>query len=152
VDPDASSVRIVAEGMGTTNGIEPSPDNCVLYVNESVQRRIWAFDITPDGLTRRRLFAEFPDHGLDGMRVDVAGFLWVTRYGAGTVVCLDASGAVVESVRLRGSRPSNLCFGGPDGRTVHVTEVDQGTVELFRAPRPGREWALWQCLFQSGTG
>lgn len=147
--PDGSA-SIVADGMGTTNGIEPSPDQKTLYVNESVQRRIWAFDITPDGLANKRLFIEFPDHGLDGMRCDVDGCLWVTRYGAGTVICLDPQGAVVEEVALQGSRPSNLCFGGEDGRTVYVTEVDHGTVEVFRAPRPGREFKLWQRIDRGG--
>ena len=42
---DASRSR----DMGTTNGIEVSPDGKTLYVNESVQRNVWAFDITADG-------------------------------------------------------------------------------------------------------
>lgn len=147
--PDGSA-EVVAEGLGTTNGIEPSPDERTLYVNESVQRRIWAFDLTPQGLANKRLFIEFPDHGLDGMRCDIDGNLWVTRYGKGTVVCLDPQGAVVQEIALQGSRPSNLCFGGEDGCTVYVTEVDQGTVESFRVERPGREFLLWQRYVRGG--
>lgn len=142
--------QVVAEGLGTTNGIEPSPDERTLYVNESLQRRIWAFALGPQGLGDRRLLVEFPDHGLDGMRVDAEGFLWVTRYGKGTVACLDPQGRVVEELALQGSRPSNLCFGGPDGRTLYVTEVDQGSVEVWRAPRPGREFLLAQRRPQAG--
>jgi sugar lactone lactonase YvrE len=147
--PDGTA-SVLAEGMGTTNGIEPSPDERTLYVNESVQRRIWAFDITPQGLANKRLLIEFPDHGLDGMRCDVDGKLWVTRYGKGMVVCLDPQGAVVQEVQLQGSRPSNLCFGGEDGCTVYVTEVDHGTIEAFQAPRPGREFQLWQRFSRGG--
>lgn len=149
VRPDGTA-DIVAEGLGTTNGIEPSPDERTLYVNESVQRRIWAFDLTPQGLANKRLFIEFPDHGLDGMRCDIDGNLWVTRYGKGTVVCLDPQGALVQEIALQGSRPSNLCFGGEDGCTVYVTEVDQGTVESFRVERPGREFLLWQRYVRGG--
>ena len=47
-------VTKVASDMGTTNGIEVSPDGKTLYVNESVQRGIWAFTITPDGLKDKR--------------------------------------------------------------------------------------------------
>jgi sugar lactone lactonase YvrE len=149
VAPDGTN-KIVADNMGTTNGIEPSPDQKTLYVNESVQRCIWAFDITPDGLANKRLFIEFPDHGLDGMRCDTAGYLWTTRYGKGTVACLDQQGRVVEEIPLQGSRPSNLCFGGEDGCTMYVTEVDNGTVETFRVPRPGREWELWKRYSRGG--
>ncbi len=147
--PDGSAA-VVAEGLGTTNGIEPSPDERTLYVNESVQRRIWAFDITPEGLANKRLLIEFPDHGLDGMRCDIDGKLWVTRYGKGTVLSLDPQGQVVQEIALKGSRPSNLCFGGEDGCTLYVTEVDHGTVEVFRVPRPGREWELWKRLDKGG--
>ena len=31
--------------MGTTNGIEVSPDGRTLYVNETVQRNVWAYTI-----------------------------------------------------------------------------------------------------------
>ena len=42
-------VTKVAADMGTTNGIEVSPDGKTLYVNESVQRNLWAFPIKVDG-------------------------------------------------------------------------------------------------------
>src|SRR5206468_2694698 len=55
IDRDGKTAR-VAEKMGTTNGIEVSPDGKTLYVNESVQRNVWAFDIGPDGgLSKKRL-------------------------------------------------------------------------------------------------
>ena len=41
IDRDGRVERL-AEGMGTTNGIEVGPDGRVLYVNESVQRNVWA--------------------------------------------------------------------------------------------------------------
>ena len=59
IDRDGK-ITLLAEGMGTTNGIEVSPDGKTLYVNESVQRNIWAFDITPDGtLANKRLLKQF---------------------------------------------------------------------------------------------
>src|SRR5689334_13141673 len=42
-------VTLAAGDMGTANGIEVSPDGKTLYVNESVQRNIWAFDLGRDG-------------------------------------------------------------------------------------------------------
>jgi gluconolactonase len=133
-----------AGGLGTTNGIEVSPDGRTLYVNETVQRNVWAFDIGRDGsLSGKRLLIQFPDHGMDGMRCDVDGNLYVTRYGKGTVAMVSPEGKVRGEVDVLGSRPSNLCFGGPDGRTCYVTEVDHGRIVQFRTGRPGLEWTRW---------
>ncbi len=130
----------LASGLGTTNGIDLSPDGKTLYVNESKQRKIWAFDLGPDGLANKRLLIEFPDHGFDGMRVDVDGNLYVTRYGKGTVAVVSPAGKVLREIGVLGKQPSNLCFGGPDGRTVYVTEVEHRRIVTFRAERPGLEW------------
>ncbi|SHG62117.1 Sugar lactone lactonase YvrE [Massilia sp. CF038] len=137
----AGKARVVATGMGTANGIEVSPDGRTLYVGESVQRIIWAFAIDSDGsLSGKRVFARFADFGLDGMRTDVDGNLYVTRHGKGTVVKLSPKGRVLREIALPGSKPSNLAFGGPDGRTVYVTEMEKGQLLQFRADRPGNEW------------
>ncbi len=136
----------VAEGMGTTNGIDLSPDGKTLYVNESVQRKVWAFTVVPpDGtLTDKRLVKEFPDFGFDGMRIDVAGNLYISRHGKGTVVKLSPKGEILKEIVLPGKNPSNVCFGGPDGRTVYVTEMEHGQLVQFRVDKPGLEWQRMQ--------
>lgn len=135
----------VASDMGTTNGIEISPDGKTLYVNESAQRNVWAFDIAADGtLSNKRLLKQFEDHMFDGMRCDVDGNLYITRYGKGTVVVLSPQGEVLKEIDVLGKAPSNLCFGGPDGRTVYVTEVEHQRLVKFRADRPGLAWQRWQ--------
>ncbi len=137
------ATQLVAERMGTTNGIEVSPDGKKLYVNESVQRNVWVFDIQPDGaLSNKQLIKKFDDHGFDGMRCDVDGNLYITRHGKGTVVKMTPQGEVLAEVNVLGSRPSNLCFGGVDGKTVFVTEVDHQRVVQFRVDRPGLQWQL----------
>ncbi len=139
------NVSLVAGNMGTTNGIEVSPDGKKLFVNESVQRMIWSFDIKPDGtLGPKTEFKKFDDHGFDGMRSDVDGNLYVTRYGKGTVVKLSPSGKVLQEIDVLGKRPSNICFGGPDGRTTYVTEVEHTRLVQFRDDKPGLAWKRWQ--------
>ena len=64
-------VVLLTDQMGTTNGIALSPDEKILYVNESVQRKIWKFDVDSNGnISNKSLFAEFPDFGFDGMKCD----------------------------------------------------------------------------------
>jgi sugar lactone lactonase YvrE len=144
IDRDGK-VSLAAADMGTANGIEVSPDGKTLYVNESVQRNIWAFAVGRDGsLSGKRLLKKFEDFGFDGMRCDVDGNLYVTRYGKGTVAVLSPAGEVLREIDVLGEAPSNLCFGGPDGRTVYVTEVQKQRLVQFRVDRPGLAWQRWR--------
>ena len=125
--------------MGTTNGIEVSPDGKKLYVNESAQRNIWVFDITADHkLENKKLLKEFADHGFDGMRCDVDGNLYVARHGKGTIVKLSPKGAIMKEISIFGSSPTNLCFGGPDGQTIYVTEAEKKRIVTFRSCKKSR--------------
>jgi sugar lactone lactonase YvrE len=133
-----------AAGMGTTNGIEVSPDGRTVYVNESVQRNVWAFDRAADGsLGNKRLLRKFDDFGFDGMRCDVDGNLYVTRHGKGTVVKLSPTGEILREIDVLGPHPTNICFGGPDGCTAYVTEAKEKRLVQFRVDRPGLEWSRW---------
>ena len=135
----------VAGDMGTTSGVEVSPDGKRLYVNESVQRNVWVFDIQADGkLANKKLLKKFDDFGFDGMRCDVEGNLYITRHGKGTVVILSPQGEILKEIDVLGKMPSNLCFGGPDGKTVYVTEVEHTRLVQFRVEHPGLAWKRWQ--------
>ena len=130
---------LLAKDMGTTNGIALSPDEKTLYVNESVQRKIWAFDVDDAGnVSNKRLFAEFPDFGFDGMACDNKWNLYVTRYGKGVIAILSPDGKVTREVPLKGKRCSNLVFGGQNGKTVFVTMQDRKGIEKFNAENPGK--------------
>ncbi len=144
VDTDGK-VTLLEADMGTTNGIEVSPDEKVLYVNESAQRNVWAYDLSPEGeVSNKRLLIQFPDFNMDGMRCDIEGNLYITRHGKGTVAKLSPAGEVLLEVQLTGKLCSNIAFGGEDGRTCYVTMADRGNVEVFRADIPGRSWQLFQ--------
>lgn len=139
------NVRRVAADMGTTNGIELSPDDSTLYVNESMQRNIWSFNVEANGdLSNKQHVMTFEDHGFDGMRCDVDGNLYVTRHGKGTVVKITPAGEVLREIDVLGAKPSNICFGGPDGRTAYVTEVERRRIVQFRVDKPGLSWKRWQ--------
>ena len=136
-------VQLLESGMGTTNGIEVSPDGKRLYVNESVQRNVWVYDLAADGsISNKRLLIRFDDHGMDGMRCDADGNLYIARYDAGVVAVVSPEGKLLRDVPLKGRKPTNVAFGGSDGRQVFVTVQDRGAVETFQADRPGREYGL----------
>ena len=76
------------------------------------------------------------------MRCDVTGNLYIARHGKGTVVKVSPSGEILKEINLNGKKPSNVAFGGKDGRTVYVTLQDQQNIESFRVDAPGREWKM----------
>lgn len=142
IDTDGK-VTLLEDSMGTSNGVEVSPDNKTLYVNESAQRNVWAYDLAADGsISNKRILITFPDFGMDGMRCDEAGNLYIARYGKGAVAVVSPQGKVLYEVTLTGKSPTNVAFGGADGKTVYVTLQDQGSIEKFQALLPGREWRL----------
>lgn len=136
---DASQkIVLLEEGMGTTNGIEVSPDGKKLYVNESVQRKIWEYDINADGsVSNKKEFMTFEDFGMDGMRCDANGNLYIARYDKGTVLIVTPDKKILKEVQLKGKKPSNITFGGADGKTCYVTMADRGCFESFQAPNSG---------------
>ncbi|MCG9128361.1 SMP-30/gluconolactonase/LRE family protein [Candidatus Poribacteria bacterium] len=139
------TVTLLESDMGTTNGIEVSPDEKVLYVNESTQKNVWRYDLSSNGdISNKSLLIQFPDFGMDGMRCDVDGNLYITRHGKGTIAKLSPSGEVLLEVELTGKSCTNIAFGGTDGRTCYVTIADRGNVEVFRVDKPGRSWNLFQ--------
>lgn len=146
IDTDGQVVLLM-DHLGTTNGIEVSPDEKTLYVNESVQRKVWAFKLSRSGkISKKRLLIEFPDFGMDGMRCDTKGNLYITRHGKGTVVKVSPDGKILKEIELTGKKPSNIAFGGEDGCTAYVTLQDNGNIETFRVPFPGREWVMQEAV------
>ncbi|MDH3648432.1 MAG: SMP-30/gluconolactonase/LRE family protein [Saprospiraceae bacterium] len=143
INPDGST-QLLESNMGTTNGIEVSPDEKTLYVNESVQRKVWAYDLSAQGdITNKRLLHQFEDHGMDGMRCDKNGNLYVTRYGKGTVAILSPNGTFLREVAMKGKKTSNIAFGGLDGQTAYITLQDRGCFEVFRTEYAGRSFKMW---------
>ena len=125
--------------LGTANGIALGPDEKNLYINESVQRKIWRYDVDDAGnIFNKKLFAEFPDFGFDGMKCDKAGNLYVCRHGKGVIAVLSPDGKLIREVPLKGKLCSNLVFGGKDKKTVYVTLQDRKCIETFRVDIAGK--------------
>ncbi len=131
IDPNGQAT-LLESGMGSTNGIELSPDEKHLYVNESIQRRVWQYDVDTNGsISNKKLLIEFPDFGLDGMKCDKEGNLHITRWGKGVIAMVSPAGKLLREVPLKGKRCSNLVFGGKDGKMVFVTLQDRGGMERY---------------------
>ncbi len=131
IDNDGSS-HLLEAAMGTTNGIAISPDQQFLYVNESVQRRIWRYRLSPSGeVSDKTLFASFSDYGLDGMRTNAAGDLFIARYGKGTVLRLNSAGEWLAEYPLRHKFPTNVALSHTGPARLYITMQQCGCIEVI---------------------
>ncbi len=132
IEPDGSSSQ-VEKDMGTTNGVEISPDQSRLYVNESAQRRVWVYDLDDQlNASNKRLLIQFPDFGLDGMRTDAKGNLYIARYGKGVVAKVSPEGKLLQEYKLKGEFPTNVTFSQKDPTLLYVTMQKRGAIELIK--------------------
>jgi sugar lactone lactonase YvrE len=87
----------------------------------------------------------FDDFDIDGLRTDAEGNLFVARIRKGTIAVLSPRGKLKREIGLNAKEPTNLAFGGNDGKTVFVTQRQGGFVEAFRTDHPGREACFRAC-------
>lgn len=148
-----------------TNGIETSPCGNHLYLSSAqnvegavTANRIYRFAIdAPTGTLVAEVpmvFHEFTGADaaidIDGMRTDVDGNLYVTRNGDGKIVKLSPQGQLLMTINLPGmGGPSNLEFGGPEGKTLYAVgkcKVDAtiGCAAKFEGGAVGKAFSLLQ--------
>ena len=117
----------VAEGIERPNGIQLSPDEKTLYVNNTQGEYLLAFDIQYDGtLTNRRNFAKYEGvtksengtaSGADGLAVDSEGRVYAAANGG--VQVFSPTGQHLGTMPVpRGVQ--NLAFAGPDKKTLYL--------------------------------
>jgi len=121
LDPDGKLILLV-ENFDRPNGLAFSPDEKVLYIDDSRQKHVRAFDVTNDGiLTNGRIFinmASEKDGVPDGMKVDVEGNLYVT--GPGGTWIISPTGEHLGTI-ITPELPANCAFGDWDNKTLYIT-------------------------------
>ena len=117
--PDGS-VRLLIRDLAQPNGLAFSPDGRKLYVDDSQRKDIHVYDVRKNGgVAHGRLFAKLDGPGdPDGMRLDVAGNLFVT--GPGGVWVFDPSGRHLGTIVLP-EATANLAWGDADLQTLYIT-------------------------------
>lgn len=156
IDQDGSVSRILEQpGVQRPNGIAVTQDSRTLYVVDSCpvpggNRKIWCFDLDERGApeNQRCLFDFAPGRGGDGMRLDLAGNVYVAagiHHPRGPHETADVPTGIYVIAPdgvLKGRIPigedvlTNLAFGGADGRTLYITAGK--TLFVTRVGIPGQ--------------
>jgi gluconolactonase len=116
---------LLARDFVTPNGLAFSPDESILYINDSRRGHIRAFDMQPNGavaLASDRVFCTLKGDrpGVpDGMKVDVEGNVYCG--GAGGIWIMSPSGRHLGTIVHGQPATTNLAWGGDDWRTLFFT-------------------------------
>jgi gluconolactonase len=136
--PDGTLERI-DHGLAFPNGVAISPDGRSVYLAETYRNRILRYPVATDGtIGAREMFAPLPgEHGPDGMACDEAGNLYVAHYGGGKVAVFAPTGELAAEIPVPGANVTNVAFGGPDRRTLVITDVETASLYETRVEIPG---------------
>ena len=138
VSPDLGEIHVLVWDFVVPNGLAFSPDERILYINDSRRGHIRAFDVEPTGLLARetdRVFATLQDDRIgvpDGMKVDVEGNVYCT--GPGGIWIFDPRGTHLGTVAT-GAQTTNVAWGDADWSTLYFTTWS--TVGRIRTKIPG---------------
>ena len=105
---------------GRPNGVAISPNGKLLYVANSDDRAIYAYDLDGKGLAgnERKLISKIIGSP-DGIRVDEKGNLYVTAEG---LAIYSPDGKLIHTIEMA-ETPRNLAFGDPDFQTLYITAL-----------------------------
>ena len=129
--------RLLVDDFEKPNGLALSPDEATLYICDTAQYHVRAFTVELSGALAEgsgRVFCTLDPEGKggpDGMKVDERGRVFVAV--ADGVWVYEPDGRLLGILALD-QRPSNLGWGGPDGRTLAITAVDHVYTVRFKAP------------------
>jgi gluconolactonase len=125
VTPDFGTVTLLTDDFVFPNGLAFTPDERVLYINDTRRGHIRAFELQPNGTLAKqsdRVFADLrgPEPGApDGMKVDSAGNVYCG--GSGGIWILDPTGKKLGRIVHGQPATTNIAFGGDDWKTLYFT-------------------------------
>jgi gluconolactonase len=125
VTPDLGTLSLLIYDFVLPNGLAFSPDESILYINDTRRGHIRAFELLPSGMLAKhtdRVFADLrgSEPGVpDGMKVDVEGNVYCG--GAGGIWIMDKAGKKLGRIVHGAAATTNIAFGGDDWKTLYFT-------------------------------
>jgi len=114
LNPEGKVSRVI-DDYKQPNGLIGTPDGKTLYVSDINDRKIWKYDIQPDGTLTNKTF--FAPEGSDGMTIDQQGNVYLTNK---VVSVFNSKGENIAKIEIP-EQPSNVCFGGKKRNILFIT-------------------------------
>ncbi len=125
VTPDLGTITLISWDFARPNGLAFSPDEKLLYINDTRRRHIRAFELEPNGMpliATDRIFCDLNGErpgNPDGMKVDVEGNVYCG--GAGGIWVMDSAGNHLGTIVHGAPGTTNMAWGGPGWKTLFFT-------------------------------
>lgn len=145
VTPDLGTITLIVWDFSRPNGLALSPDESVLYINDTRRRHIRAFNLEPNGMpliATDRVYCDLNgerEGNPDGMKVDSQGNVYCG--GSGGIWVIDPNGQHLGIIDHGEAGTTNVAFGGSDWKTLfYTTRHTLGSVPVNVAgiPVPSR--------------
>jgi gluconolactonase len=125
IPPEGGEPQLLVDDFAQPNGLCFSPDESLLYINDTERAHIRVFDVADDGtIGNGRVFAENIGTGdlatgelVDGMKCDESGNVWVT--GPKGIWVFDPAGELLGVIEIP-ENAGNIHWGGPDWSWLFV--------------------------------
>ncbi len=126
-------LEVIAKPKGRPNGIALAPGGKILYVTNSDEKKVYAYDLDKNGVASNERVALSGIEGIpDGIRTDEKGNLYIA---AKAVLIYTPEGKLIRQIPLS-EKPSNLAFGDSDLQSLYVT----ARTSVYRLRLPVKGW------------
>ncbi|HEV2302235.1 MAG TPA: SMP-30/gluconolactonase/LRE family protein [Stellaceae bacterium] len=132
---------LLLDTVPSPNGLVLSPDESILYLAVTRANAVWRVPLYPDGLIGRvGVFIQMSGGtGPDGMAIDEEGNLAVCHVGMGSVWLFSRLGRPIAEIRsCAGLGTTNAAYGGPERKTLYITESETGSILKADLSVPGK--------------
>jgi gluconolactonase len=132
---------LLLDNIPSPNGLVLSLDETTVYVNVTRDNAVWRVPLLPEGgVFKVGAFIRLSGGGgPDGLAIDTQGRLAVAHLGLGAVWVFSAIGEpVARIVSCAGHSTTNVAYGGPERKTLFITESDTGQVLAADLDVPGQ--------------
>ncbi len=134
-------VEVVLEGIPSPNGLVFGPDESTLYLAVTRANAVWRVPLLRNGDAGKvGTFIQLSGgSGPDGLAIDEEGSLAICHSGLGTVWLFSKFGEPVYRILscTGGRSTTNLAYGGPDRKTLFITESSTGNIITAELPVAG---------------
>ncbi len=133
-------VQCLIDNVPSPNGLVMDLEQQVLYVAATRANAVWRLPLTRDGgVAKVSNFIQLSGGGgPDGLALNAEGGLAVAHVGLGAVWIFDRHGEPVQRIQSDAGRlTTNIAYGGPDGRSLYITEGEGGVVLVAEVEVPG---------------
>lgn len=141
-DLSSGEIKCLVDTGPSPNGLVFNPEETLLFVGMTRGNAVWRIPVYPDGSTSKvGIFAQMAGGvgGADGLAADVDGNISVCDFANGCVWTFSKWGVPIYRIEActEGRGTTNLAYGGPDGRSLFITESETNSILRAEMPAAG---------------